>query len=398
MSDAPLTCLDLWCKAGSSTERAGEEGLAHFLEHMVFKGSICLAEGEFDQKIEALGGSSNAATGFDDVHFQVLVPPKVLEPALELLLTLVLDPALRSDSFLTEREVVLEEIAQYQDQPDEQVFQKLLESCLATHPYGRPILGFESSLKASNPDQMRSFHKRLYQGRNCCLAIAGAIPNDIEILLKNSRISSLENQASDSLQTTKPKEINFQRIRKDINVPRLESARLLMAWLIPSAKEQLVVMGADIATSLLSEGRRSRLVQKLREELQIVESIDMDVTVLEQGSLILLEAYCLEENLEIVELEIRQVLAESICSMPQEQELNRARQLVRNGLFFSLEASSQVAGLAGSQTLWNRKQPLLYPLKHIDYWTGKRLRDDLFPLLNPNKSCVLIARPQEGNQ
>ena len=125
MSNAPLTCIDLWCKGGSFFEKKGEEGLAHFLEHMIFKGSDALDAGEFDRRIEALGGSSNAATGFDDVHFHVLVPPKVVSEALELLLDLVLKPALLPNAYAMEREVVLEEIAQHNDQPEEKVFQTL---------------------------------------------------------------------------------------------------------------------------------------------------------------------------------------------------------------------------------------------------------------------------------
>ena len=100
MPDTPLTCIDLWVRAGSSTERLGEEGIAHFLEHMVFKGSVCLEAGEFDKKIEALGGSSNAATGFDDVHYHVLVPPDVIYKALELLLTLVFTPTFPPEAFI----------------------------------------------------------------------------------------------------------------------------------------------------------------------------------------------------------------------------------------------------------------------------------------------------------
>ena len=84
--------------------------MAHFLEHMVFKGSERLQPGDFDRQIEALGGSSNAATGFDDVHFHVLVPPKETAAALDLLLDLVLNPSLDQGSFTMEREVVLEEI------------------------------------------------------------------------------------------------------------------------------------------------------------------------------------------------------------------------------------------------------------------------------------------------
>ncbi len=397
MPDSPLTCLDLWCRAGSSVEEKGEEGLAHLLEHMVFKGSKTLGPGEFDLRIEALGGSSNAATGFDDVHFHVLVPPLEVESALSLLLDLVLAPSLQEKEFYTERDVVLEEIAQYRDQPDEKVFQKLMKNCWGNHPYGRPILGYEESLNSINTKTIRSFHERLYTGRNCCLSIAGALPRDLENLIRNSLLSELPINSQDELMKSDLKEDVFQPGRIEVEIPRLESGRLMMAWQIPSANEQIKIMGADIATTLLSEGRRSRLVQRLREDLQIVESIDMDVTVLEQRSMVLLEACCLEENLEVVEKEINQLLQESLETTPNIAETERAHQLVRNGLYFSLECSSQVAGLAGAQTLWNRYQSLLEPLKYIDYWNPSRLKEEIFPLLQSQTSFILVARPQEVN-
>ena len=119
--------------------------MAHFLEHMVFKGSQELPAGAFDRQIEALGGSSNAATGFDDVHFHVMIPPEQAPRALQLLLELVLHPALTTDDFGLEREVVLEEIAQYADQPDERVIQNLLSRGCPDHAYGRPILVQQTS-------------------------------------------------------------------------------------------------------------------------------------------------------------------------------------------------------------------------------------------------------------
>ena len=100
MPDASLTCIDLWCKGGSYFEKEGEEGLAHFLEHMIFKGSNLLKEGEFDKKIEAFGGSSNAATGHDDVHYYVLVPNKAVSNAIDLLLNLALAPSLEEKPYL----------------------------------------------------------------------------------------------------------------------------------------------------------------------------------------------------------------------------------------------------------------------------------------------------------
>jgi len=395
MPDTTLTCLDFWVRAGSSHEKQGEEGMAHFLEHMVFKGSKKNGVGEFDRKIEALGGSSNAATGFDDVHFHVLVPPKVVAPALELLLDLVLEPALLPNPYAMEREVVLEEIAQHNDQPEEKVFQKLLSNCWANHSYGRPILGYEKSLISSNPEQMRNFHERLYTSENCCLSIAGAIPKGVEKLIESSLLSQLQKHSTHDLQTKEPSYPSFHKSRQEIEVPRLESTRLLMAWPLAPAQDQLILLGADIATSLLAEGRRSRLVQHLREDLQIVESIDMDVTALEKGGIILLEACCKQEDLEIVEKEVHNILKESIGSIAKKQELERAYRLVRNGLCFNLEAASQVAGLAGSQALWHRPQPLLAPLKQINHWSGLRLKDEMFLELQPENSCTLIAKPIE---
>ncbi len=395
MPDAPLTCLDFWCKAGSSVEEPGEEGMAHFLEHMVFKGSHSLNAGEFDKQIEELGGSSNAATGFDDVHFYVLVPPDSASEALELLLNLVLTPSLTSDAYYLEREVVLEEIAQYNDQPEEQLIQKLLETCWGEHPYGRKILGFEASLKSSEPKRMRAFHNRNYVGKNCCISIAGVIPEGIKDLLTTSKLGELTKGKLNLEKVLNGSEPKFNAVHHEIEIERLESARLLMAWPLPPAKNQKMIMGADLTTSLLSEGRRSRLVHHLREELQIVESIDMDVTVLEQGSIIMLEACCQEKNLLKVEKEVFKQLTSGLYSCPSDVEINRARQLVKSGHCFSLEASSQVAGLAGSQVLWGRSASLLEPLKHFSYWTPDQIHQEIFPLLCPKNSCTILARPKK---
>ena len=125
---------------------------------MIFKGSIELKEVEFDKKIEALGGSSNAATGLDDVHYYVLVPANGVITAIDLLMNLVLSPSLKESQYSLEKEVVLEEIAQNKDIPDEQIMQYLLKNCWPSHCYGRSILGLEKSLKGSQAKQMREFN------------------------------------------------------------------------------------------------------------------------------------------------------------------------------------------------------------------------------------------------
>ena len=393
MPDAPLTCLDLWCRAGSASEQPGEEGMAHFLEHMVFKGSERLAAGAFDEAIEALGGSSNAATGFDDVHFHVLTPPDRAREALDLLLELVLQPSLDPGGFETERDVVLEEIAQYADQPNEQVLQLLLSKGCDQHPYGRPILGTPHSLDAMTPAAMQAFHSRQYRGSNCCLAVAGPAEQQLRAAVESSALAGLR-EATPPRSPASP--LNVRPGRHSVSMDRLESARLLMLWEAPQAHDQVDVMAADLATTLLGEGRRSRLVSRLREDLQIVESVSMDLSVLEQGSLITLEVICPEEHLETVEEEMNRQLRAMTSELVSDQELKRGQQLVSNGLRYALESTGQVSGLCASQTLWDRHQDLLQPLAFLTPWTAERLCSELFPKLQPEQACVLTAHTRDA--
>ena len=393
MPEAALTCLDLWCRAGSASEQRGEEGMAHFLEHLVFKGSDRLPAGAFDREIEALGGSSNAATGFDDVHFHVLIPAEQAARALDLLLDLVLHPAVVERDFTTEREVVLEEIAQCADQPDELVLQLLLSRGCPDHAYGRPILGERSSLMAMTPEMVHRFHRRRYRGSNCSLAIAGTPDAHLEDQIRSSALMNLEPASLEAIPTSAAE---VHSGRHEIRVDRLESARLLMLWSTAGAADQDMVMGADLITTLLAEGRRSRLVGRLRETLRIAETVDMDLTVLEQGSLITLEICCREEDLASVEQELERELTRSIQEPPAKWELDRARQLVGNGLRFSLESTAQVAGTAGNQQLWERQQDLLTPLQVLNGWSAERLLQELMPTLSSDKACTLIATPGGG--
>ncbi|BEV36341.1 insulinase family protein [Synechococcus sp. M16CYN] len=390
MPDAPLTCLDFWCQAGSTSEHSGEEGMAHFLEHMVFKGSRRLAAGAFDEAIETLGGSSNAATGFDDVHFHVLVPPERAPEALDLLLELVLQPTFDSHGFLTERDVVLEEIAQYVDQPTEQVLQSVLSLGCGNHAYGRPILGEINSLKAMDPFAMRQFHQRRYCGPNCALAVAGPAPERLKSVIASSALADL---STGPIATTPVEPVTVRAGRHTKQVDRLRSARVLMLWSIAPAQDQDTVMGADLATTLLGEGRRSRLVRRLREELRLVENVSMDLTALEGGSLITLELICPENALPTVETEVSLILNQASNEAVSEQELRRGLQLVSNSLRYSLESVSHVASLCASHVLWHRNQDLLAPLKHLGQWSSCRLCSELFPALLPEKACILVAYP-----
>ncbi|MBW0167819.1 MAG: insulinase family protein [Vulcanococcus sp.] len=390
LPEAPVVCLDLWCRAGSACEREAESGLAHFLEHMVFKGSEQLDAGEFDLKVEALGGNSNAATGFDDVHYHVLIPPQAAPEALDLLLDLVLQPRLDGGDFAMERQVVLEELAQSEDQPEEVAFQELLRQACGSHAYGLPILGRREALEAHTPEAMAAFHRRHYRADRCCLSVAGPLAGlELEARLNQSPLAALKPSEP---QAALP-ELQLKPGRDRIELARLEAARLLMAWQLPGAADQDSVMGGDLLTTLLAEGRRSRLVEQLRERLRLVESIDLDLNVLESGCLVLLEAVCDPEQLPAVEQQVRQVLLELIEQAPKPAELERAKRLVGNGYRFSLEVAGSVAAMVGNSQLWGRRHNLQRPLEWLEGWSSERLSREVIPLLHPDQAFCLQAVP-----
>ncbi|WP_269612662.1 M16 family metallopeptidase [Prochlorococcus marinus] len=392
IEQSTLTCIDFWCKGGSLYELKDEEGMAHFLEHMIFKGSKNLKEGEFDLKIESLGGSSNAATGLDDVHYHVLVPPEKIEDGLKLILELLLFPKIEQDAFEIEKKVVLEEIAQNIEQPDEIIYMKLLNECLSPHRYSKPILGNEKTVKSLNPKQMKLFHKNHYVGKNCTLCIAGDLPNEINSIINNSKIKELRTISEKTAITNK---IIFNKGYKKETIPRLEGGRILKAWKLPPAKEQVLILGAEIVATMLCEGKSSLIVKELREEKRIIESIDIDLQILEEGGLILLDVSCPQENLKIAESEINYILKKSIRELVTNKNLERAKKLVINNIYFGLELSTQIASTLGNQALWGRHQAILKSIDDISYWTTSRLNELILPLFNPENAFTLIAEPEK---
>ena len=388
--DAPVVCLDLWFQAGSLRETASESGLAHFLEHMVFKGSDGLEPGEFDHRIESLGGFSNAATGYDEVNYHVVLPRDGLDLACDLLPRLVLCPSLDPEEFELERQVVLEELAQSEDQPEELAFQRLLELACGSHGYGRAILGERERLRAHTPGSMEAFRRRHYRSDRCAVAVAGSFdPAEVLDLLTMGPLAALT--------PTMPAagggqgQLQLQPGEHRLQLPRLESARLLMLWGCPPAAEADDLTGHDLMATVLAEGRRSRLVQRLREELDLVESVDVEIHPLEQGSLAVLECITGVDQLPTLRRELARLL-ESLTDGLRQEELLRARRLLSHGHTFGLEATAQVAHHLGQQTLQGRLAPLDAPLHRLEGWTLPRLQS-LASCWQADQACCLEVVP-----
>ncbi len=170
--------IGVWVRQGAAHESVEQTGVSHLLEHMVFKGTEKRSALEIADALEALGGSLDAYTSREHTSYQARVLDEHLPVALDVLSDLVLAPRLEDSDLALEREVVLEEIAQVEDTPDDLVFELHSERLWSGHPYGRSILGTKESVTAMSGQTLRALHGERYVGGNLVVAAAGNVAHD----------------------------------------------------------------------------------------------------------------------------------------------------------------------------------------------------------------------------
>jgi predicted Zn-dependent peptidase len=169
--------LGYFVRAGSRDEVDAESGLSHFLEHMMFKGTQGRTAADVNRELDELGGQSNAFTTEEQTVYYAAVLPKFQDRIVDLL-TDMLSPSLDTDEFETERQVILEEIAKYEDQPPFGAFERAMEVHFGPRGLGRRVLGTTESIQAMTPEAMRDFFNRRYRPENIVLAASGNVDFD----------------------------------------------------------------------------------------------------------------------------------------------------------------------------------------------------------------------------
>jgi len=392
--ELPLISIDIWCKAGSSFEDVDKNGTAHFLEHMIFKGSNKIMPGEFDHKIESLGGVSNASTGYDDVHYHVLVPPNNFKESLALLTNIVVAPDFNPDEFIKEKGVVIDEIKQQNDQPEERLYNYFLKRVWLTPNYANSILGTESSIKNLEINDLVKFHRKHYTNEKICIAIAGNLSEEIYEIFEKSDLSGIKESPNLINLKNKPA-LKIRNSRESVKFDNLEFSRIFMAWFIPNLNDQKNIIGLEILASILSVGRNSRLVKILKEDSNLVESVYVDVNAGELGGLFILEASCESKDIDLVEKQINKTIDEiSNCKSLALDELKKAINIVKSNYIFNLETSTQLSSFFGNELLWGRKSSISDLESHLKYWNDLDNFKEITEYIR-GKKYTLVASPSK---
>lgn len=176
---APTAVHMLWVRVGSMDEADGTSGVAHVLEHMMFKGTPSLAEGEFSRRVAALGGRDNAFTSRDVTAYHQQVPASALEAVMQLEADRFANNQWPDDAFTREMLVVKEERRQrVEESPQARMFEVFQATAFVAHPYRRPIIGWMSDLEAMTPQDVRDFHRRWYVPANAAVVVVGDVEVD----------------------------------------------------------------------------------------------------------------------------------------------------------------------------------------------------------------------------
>jgi zinc protease len=344
---APVVTTALWYRAGARDEPPGHAGIAHFLEHMMFKGSPRFGPGAVDRRTQALGGDNNAFTGHDATAYHFSFAADRWREALAIeadrMAGLTLDPV----EVDAERRVILEEIAMVEAEPWDALEERVLAALFAGHPYGRPVLGSRRDLRATGRDELAAFHRGFYRPSNAVLVVAGDVDDAAFAAAAEAFAGVADRPAPPAAPPPAPAaaRADLRRVEQRMG----EVPRLLLALPAPAAD------GADhavlrLVSVLLGSGRASRLHRRLVDEEKVCVWAAADVgETVEPGSfLVSAELVPGTPPVRVEETVLGELAAlASGRRPPSAVELERARRVLTADWVFGHERVHQQALAAG---------------------------------------------------
>jgi zinc protease len=355
--------LNVWLKVGSAIEADEINGAAHFLEHMVFKGTNHLISGEFEQQIEQRGAVTNAATSQDYTHYYITTAPQDFAELAPLQMDVVLNASIPDDGFERERFVVLEEIRRSEDNPRRRTYQHMADLAFEKLNYRRQVLGPTSVIETLKPQQMRDFHRTWYQPQAMTAVAVGNLPVDRLIQIIEDSVSHLPTPPLPDLQAPEAETPFTEIVRREFIDPSLMQARLMVLWRVPGTTQLEQTYALDVLASVLGHGRTARLVRDLRENQGLVSGISASNMNYQHQGIFCISAQLPVENVDAVEAAIVGHLKDLQSDRITPAELSRVRTQVANHFTFGNETPSDRSGLYGYyQTLVGDLEPAFnYP-------------------------------------
>ncbi len=359
--------LGIWVNAGGRNERESENGIAHFLEHMAFKGTDRRSALDIAEEIEDVGGYLNAYTSREMTAYYARVLENDVPLALDVIADILQNPTFDPAEIEIERGVILQEIGQALDTPDDVIFDWLQECAYPNQPLGRTILGPGEKVSAFQKADLQSFISTHYGPENMILAAAGAVDHDKLVAQAETLFGTRLAGKSPALVAA-----SYQggevRVEKD-----LEQAHFALAFESPSYTDD-AIWAAQLYSGVLGGGMSSRLFQELREKRGLCYTIYAQAGAFADSGMTTIYAGTSGDqvaDLALVTIDEMKRAADTIT----QAELDRARAQMKAGMLMGLESpSNRTERLARMMSIWGRVPPVSEVVEKIDSVDLQKLR------------------------
>ena len=327
----PLVCTRLFVGTGSANETAEQAGISHVLEHMVFKGTEKRPKGQVPRDVESLGGYLNAATSFDKTWFITDMPAKHWKTGMDVVKDMAFHPSLDPAELEAEKDVIVSELKGGDDTPTRRLFEDLQVAGLAHTVYGRPIIGFEKTIRAVTADDLRAYIRTWYQPQNMMLLVAGDIDPKAVLAHAEELFGDLKND------TILPEPAPVQ-LEGAAGGPRVEvtygpwnKVYLGIALPAPALGDQRSI-DLDVLAYALGGDGTSQFYRKYRYEKQLVDSISVGNMSLNRAGLFYMVAQLDADKVEPFWQEFTRDLASLDAGKITPDVIERARFNYEDGM------------------------------------------------------------------
>ena len=347
MAHVRSVSLGLWVRTGSRREAGAENGISHFIEHMVFKGTKHRSAEEIARSVDSIGGGLDAFTAKEMVSYNTKVLDEHLPLAFDVLADLVLNPLFRPEDIEKEKGVILEELKMEADNPEYLLHEIFTSNFWKDHPLGKPILGTKDTVRAFDQDMLREYYGRFYTPSNILITAAGNLKHEQLVDLVRERFEHL--RFDGALPPDNPPVPHAKLVFK--NKTSLEQTHLYMG--VPGyAFPHKLRFACYALNTVLGGGMSSRLFQNIREKQGLAYAVYSELSMYrDAGCLAIYAGTSLETAGKVVECIVKEFRELKETPVPEE-ELRRAKDHLKGSLMLSLESTSSRMGNLARQELY----------------------------------------------
>jgi predicted Zn-dependent peptidase len=354
--------LGIWIGSGSRVERGVENGLSHFIEHMVFKGTKNRSSEDIARSVDSVGGGLDAFTSKELVSFNTKVMDEHLPFALDVLADLVLNPLFRPGDIEKEKLVILEEIKMEADQPEFVLHEAFTSSFWKGHGLGKPILGTRETVKKYEREMLLEFYSRVYSPSNILITAAGNLDHEELVKMIAEKFGEMGDRGTPPLTTT-PQAHAPLILKKKESLEQVHIAVGVPAY--PLAHELRFPL--YILNTVLGGGMSSRLFQDIRERKGLAYAVYSELNLFSDTGCLTVYAGTGVENAKQVVTSVVEEFRRLKDELIDEDEIRRAKDHMKGSLMLSLEStSSRMSNLARQELYFDRFMSLDELLESIE--------------------------------